>query len=107
MKKVLFACLSFGLFWSCNSKKPEEAVRQQWVDQQMAREYKDAELDSLALIATGQEGDVSSESSRLRALSVLRSELPNKKEVWDKVEKSIFDGSVYGDDEDEVGVFDE
>lgn len=107
MKKVLFAFLVLGLLWSCDSKKSEEAVRQQWVDQQMAREYKEAELDSLALVATGQEGDASSESSRLRALSVLRSELPNKKEVWDKVEKTIFDGSVYGDDEDEVGVFDE
>lgn len=56
MKKVLFVLLALGLFWSCDSKKSDEAVRQQWVEQQMAREYKDAELDSLALVATGQEG---------------------------------------------------
>lgn len=105
MKKVLFLLLALGLFWSCDSKKSDEAVRHQWVEQQMAREYKDAELDSLALVATGQEGDVSSVTSRLRALSVLRSELPNKKEVWDKVEKTIYEGSVYGDDENEADVF--
>lgn len=105
MKKVLFAFLALGLLWSCDSKKSEEAVRQKWVEQQMAREYKDAELDSLALVATGQKGDVSSVTSRLRALSVLRSELPNKKEVWDKVEKTIYEGSVYGDDENEADVF--
>ena len=105
MKKVLFAFLALGLLWSCDSKKSEEAVRQKWVEQQMAREYKDAELDSLALVATGQEGDVSSQTARLNALRVLYSELPDKQETWDKVEKSIFASEVYGDDEGEGGVF--
>ena len=105
MKKVLFVLLALGLFWSCDSKKSDEAVRQQWVEQQMTREYKDAELDSLALVATGQEGDGSSQTARLNALRVLCSELPDKKETWDKVEKSIFASEVYGDDEGEGGVF--
>lgn len=105
MKKVLFVLFVFSSLWSCTSRNSEEAIRQKWIEKQMAREYKDAELDSLALIATGKDGDPSLVSPRYNALSVLRSELPEKKEVWDKVEKAIYAGDVYGDDEDEGDVF--
>lgn len=78
-EKVLFVLFVFTSLWSCTSRNSEEAIRQKWIEKQMAREYKDAELDSLALIATGQDGDPSLVSPRYNALSVLRSELPERR----------------------------
>lgn len=74
---ICAVCLYLALF--LHLQELRGAIRQKWIEKQMAREYKDAELDSLALIATGQDGDPSLVSPRYNALSVLRSELPEKR----------------------------
>lgn len=105
MKKVFaFASLLCVLLGACNSKTPEQAA-QEAVEREMqemdANQMKHEKyIDSLVNVATGLDGQTLV-ANRRHALSILRSEYPQMSEKWDKVEISISNGEVYGDDENE------
>lgn len=107
MKKCLFSLgllVGFCLLVSCNSKSPEQAA-QEAVEREMqemdANQMKHEKyIDSLLNVATGLDGQTLV-ANRRHALSILRSEYPQMSEKWDKVEISISNGEVYGDDENE------
>lgn len=103
MKKVFaFASLLCVLLGACNSKTPEQAA-QEAVERDM-REYESSQMahekyiDSLVNVAAGLEGETLVRNRR-HALSILRSEYPQLSDKWDKMEISINNCEVYGDDE--------
>lgn len=93
------ACL---LLASCDTKTPEQAA-QEALDRDM-REYESSQMvhekyiDSLVNVAAGLEGETLVRN-RSHALSILRSEYPQLIVKWDKMEVSINNCEVYGDDE--------
>lgn len=93
------ACL---LLASCDTKTPEQAA-QEALDRDM-REYESSQMahekyiDSLVNVAAGLEGETLVRN-RSHALSILRSEYPQLSDKWDKMEVSINNCEVYGDDE--------
>lgn len=104
MKKVLIFVSACLLLASCDTKTPEQAA-QEALDRDM-REYEYSQMahekyiDSLVNVAAGLDGQTLV-ANRRHALSILRSEYPQMSEKWDKVEISISNGEVYGDDENE------
>lgn len=56
-------------------------------------------IDSLVNVAAGLDGE-SLVANRKNALSILRSEYPQLSDKWDKMEISINNCEVYGDDDE-------
>ena len=102
MKKVLMFVSVCVFLASCNTKTPEQAA-QEALDRDM-REYESSQMvhekyiDSLVNVAAGLEGETLVRN-RSHALSILRSEYPQLSVKWDKMEVSINNCEVYGDDE--------
>lgn len=104
MKKVLIlASVSCVLLGSCNTKTPEQAAKesleremQEMNANQMRHEKY---IDSLVNVAAGLDGE-SLVANRKNALSILRSEYPQLSDKWDKMEISINNCEVYGDDDE-------
>lgn len=105
MKKVLFfASVACVLLGSCNTKSPEQAAQESFEQEMKENEANQMKhekyIDSLVNVATGLEGETLV-SNRRHALSILRSEYPQMNDKWDKVEVSIENCEIYGEDENE------
>ena len=103
MKKVfVFASLLCVLFGACNTKTPEQAAQesleQEMKENEASQMRHERYIDSLVNVASGLDGE-SLISNRRHALSILRSEYPQLSEKWDKMEVSINNCEVYGDDD--------
>lgn len=102
MKTVLMFVSVCIFLASCNTKTPEQAAQED-LDRDM-REYESSQMahekyiDSLVNVAAGLEGETLVRNRR-HALSILRSEYPQLSDKWDKMEISINNCEVYGDDE--------
>jgi len=103
MKKVFaFASLLCVLLGACNTKTPEQAAQESFEQEMKENEANEMRhekyIDSLVNVASGLDGE-NLVANRRHALSILRSEYPQLSDKWDKMEISINNCEVYGDDE--------
>ena len=105
MKKLLlFASLVLVVFLgSCNTKTPEQAAQESFEQEMKENEANEMKhekyIDSLVNVAAGLDGETLV-ANRKHALSILRSEYPQLSDKWDKMEVSINNCEVYGDDDE-------